>query len=143
MLTLTERKTRREFIAKIADKTVESVKSGLKRIFRRMGQYKKIVKSITSDNGSEFARLYELEKTDGIQVYYAHPYSAYERGTNENCNRLIRRHIPKGKYVKRYSHQKIRYIEDWINEMPRRLFGGKCAAKMYAAELLKLGIAVI
>ena len=53
--------------------------------------------SITADNGSEFAALNELE---GVQVYYAHAYSSYERGTNENFNGLLREFVPKGKSLK-------------------------------------------
>ena len=70
-MTLTERVTRKNYIVKIESKTVEAVKEGLRRIFSVMGDYKKIVKSITSDNGVEFSRLYELEEV--VESVMGHP----------------------------------------------------------------------
>lgn len=141
LLTLTERVTRKEYIAKISGKTVEGVRDGLTDIFARMGDYKKIVKSITTDNGSEFSKLHELEKAEGIKVYYAHPYSSFERGTNEHCNGIIRRRVPKGKYIKRYSRRIIRSVESWLNEMPRKILGYQSANEAYEKALHELGIA--
>ena len=63
-------------------------------------------------------------KMKRTKVYYAHPYSAWERGTNENANKLIRRFIPKGTDIGKFSHERIKMIEHWINNYPRRLFNG-------------------
>ena len=62
----------------------------------------------------------DIEKR--TKVYYAHPYSSFERGSNENANKLIRRFIPKGADISSYSDEKIKYIENWINNYPRRIF---------------------
>lgn len=140
LLTLTERVTRKEYLAKISGKTAEAVGAGLKEIFRRIGKgFKDVVRSITADNGSEFAKLHELEKEKGIKVFYAHPYSSWERGTNEHCNGLIRRKIPKGKYISKYTKNRIRRIEEWVNRMPRKILGYKTADEAYEEELLTLG----
>src|SRR5574341_39902 len=88
LLTLTERKSRLEIIRIIADKSSEAVNSELKALTQNF-QFK----SITADNGTEFARLSEAVNCD---IYYAHAYSSWERGTNENHNRMIRRFLPKG-----------------------------------------------
>ncbi len=138
LLVLTERKVRKEIIIKLARKTQEEVIKALDNLERIYGQdFKTIFKSITMDNGSEFldfngiqaSCLKEGEKR--IECYYAHPYSSWERGSNENANRLIRRFIPKGKNIDKYSEQQIKEIETWMNNYPRRMFGYKTANQMY------------
>ena len=84
LLTLTDRKSRYQMIRLIPDKSASSVNKSLKTILR---DYQ--IRSITADNGTEFSRL--AEGFDSEYIYYAHPYSSWERGTNENHNRLIRR----------------------------------------------------
>ena len=79
LLTLTDRKSRYEIIRLIEDETVKSVNKALKEVLK---EYE--IKSITADNGLEFARVYEV--FDYENIYYAHPYSSYERGSNENHN---------------------------------------------------------
>lgn len=65
-----------------------------------------------------------------VKIYYAHPYSSWERGTNENSNKLIRRFIPKGMDIAKISNEEIRYIENWINNYPRKILGYKSANDM-------------
>ena len=77
--------------------------------------------SITADNGAEFSRLAEV--FDPTHIYYAHPYSSQERGTNENHNRLIRGWLPKGS--KNATQQQVAFIENWINNYPKKLFNYK------------------
>ena len=67
------------------------------------------------------------------KIYYCHPYSSWERGSNENANRLIRRFIPKGADIGRFTHEMIKFIEDWINNYPRRIFDYKSSNVMMAA----------
>lgn len=89
LLTMTDRKSRYEIIRLIKDKTGKSVNEALSALIK---EYE--IKSLTADNGTEFARLSDVISKDNI--YYAHPYCSQERGSNENHNRLIRRHLPKG-----------------------------------------------
>ena len=89
-------------------------------------------KTITFDNGPEFRNWESLEKSyrrkkKRISVYYAHPYRSGERGSNENNNRLIRRFIPKGIDITPITEEYIQKIEDWINNLPRPMFGFKTA----------------
>lgn len=137
LLTLTERKTRKEIIRKIEAKTIEAVQECLDQIVKEVPR--EALKSITSDNGQEFARLYNIEEK-GIKVYYAHPYSSYERGQNENTNGIIRRFIPKGMEIKKFSDEKIKKIEKWINTMPRRNLGYSTAEELYQEEVENLEI---
>lgn len=120
LLTLTDRKTRYEIIRLIPDKTAKSVNNAIKDLSKK---YR--IKSITADNGSEFMRLDEVLKCD---IYYTHPYSSFERGTNENANRLIRRFIPKGKNT--ITSKEVMAIETWINNYPRRLFNYKSSLEL-------------
>lgn len=135
LLTLTERKTRFEIVKKIEVKTKALVKDAVKEI---LDEYKThcfdVFKTMTSDNGLEFASIAELE-TEGLQVYFAHPYSSYERGTNERHNRIIRTWIPKGKDIDKYDEWFIEDMEDWMNNLPRKILGYKTPAQLFEEEL--------
>ena len=122
LLTLTERMTRKEIIVKIPSKTVTAVHEALIDLVSIYGKESPaIFKSITSDNGSEFSALASLEKELKTKIYFAHPYSSCERGTNERHNGLIRRFIPKGKSLKGISSESIARVERWCNSLPRRI----------------------
>ena len=97
LLTLVERQTRFEIILKLNGKDKESVDQAINQLRLRAGDtFSKVFKTITSDNGSEFAGLHEaLHET--LDVYFSHPYASWERGTSENQHKFIRRFIPKGK----------------------------------------------
>ena len=138
LLTLTERKTKKESVRKIKRKSVECVHRCLKKLQKEIPHFDKVFRSITTDNGSEFARLYELERKMGIAVYYAHPYSSWERGLNENTNRIIRRWIPKGEMVKGYTKGYVQEVEAWINTMYRKSLDWKTADMRYEEEVKKL-----
>lgn len=138
LLTLSERKTKKEIIRKLRGKTVKAVHRCLRKLKKEIPYFSLVFRSITTDNGAEFSRLYELGKKLGIDIYYAHPYSSWERGQNENTNRMIRRFIPKGVMIKSYSPQKISEIEDWINTLYRKSLGWKTAEKCFEEELEKL-----
>ncbi|SFL59885.1 IS30 family transposase, partial [Salibacterium qingdaonense] len=77
----------------------------------------------TSDNGSEFSELTEAVDCDQVSVYYTHPYTSSERGTNERHNGLIRRFIPKGQSIDDLDDTVIAYVENWCNTLPRKILG--------------------
>ncbi len=116
LLTILERKTRNAIIHKIVSKTAEAVTAAFNNIRNIYGeQFGKVFKTITCDNGSEFADLSALEEETDTKVYFIHPYSSFEKGTNERHNGLIRRFIPKGKRISNYSSDDIAFIEEWKN----------------------------
>jgi IS30 family transposase len=128
LLVLTERKSRAEIIRKIPDRTIDSVVFELDKLERDIGcLFPKYFKTITMDNGSEFMDDKRLERSviggKRTTVYYCHPYCSSERGSNENANKLIRRFIPKGSDISQYSDSYITYIQEWINNYPRRILG--------------------
>lgn len=131
LLVLTERMTRDEKVIRMKDRTMNSTIKALDSLERSMGtpSFRNTFKTITCDNGVEFSDFESIERscrTKGkrTEVYYCHPYSSYERGSNENLNRMIRRWIPKGDDIGLYSPADIRFIEDWINDYPRPMFNG-------------------
>lgn len=134
LLVMTERKMKTEIVMLLKDGTSASVVAALDRLERRITPrlFAKIFRSITVDNGSEFQDCARMErsckrKTPRTHVYYCHPYSAFERGTNEVTNRMIRRWLPKGTDFKDLTKQEVQRIEDWINDYPRASLGGRCA----------------
>jgi len=138
LLTLTERKFREEIIIRLPDKTQRAVKRALDRLERRYGnKFKEKFKTVTTDNGSEFLDFESLEKScrtkaKRFKMYFAHPYSSWERGSNENANGIIRRFFPKGTDFSKIRLEEIQAVEDWINDYPRRILGGISANKAVA-----------
>jgi IS30 family transposase len=142
LLTLVERKHRITIIRKLPDKTQSSVLKALKCIERHHGprRFREIFRTITVDNGSEFLDVEALEasafsKQQRTQIFYAHPYSSWERGSNENGNRMIRRFVAKGRDIARFTKKKIREIEEWINNYPRRILEFMTPQELFMKEL--------
>jgi IS30 family transposase len=142
LLTLTERKTRKEIIRKLKNGTQECVVRAINSIERAMGRkaFKTEFKSITADNGAEFLDFKALEKSvfgsfSRTHIYYAHPYASWERGSNENANRMIRRFIPKGCDISKFSISNIKKIEKWINQYPRKILKFKTPEEMSILEM--------
>lgn len=143
LLVLSERLTRYEIIIKMPNRKTDTVVKSLNKLEKRFGRdFRKIFKSITVDNGVEFSDFNGLEKSiyrgKRTNVYYCHPYTSCERGTNERLNREIRRHLPKGADISRYTDEQIQFVEDWINAYPRAIFGFATSAEKFAEQLAKL-----
>ena len=103
------------------------------------GDFKRLFKSITFDNGTEFQDITGIEKSvfgkkNRTIIYFAHPYCASERGSNERHNGIIRRFIPKGSEIGKYSKPKVRTIQDWMNNYPRKILKGKTPAQLLKQE---------
>lgn len=135
VLVLTERMTRFEIIFKASAKTSAATVSALQKILRRFP--KNTFQSITVDNGSEF------QDADGIQalvpaLYYCHPYTSCERGTNENNNRLVRRYLPKGRSMKTVRQKDCDDIASRMNSMHRKILGYRTAAELFEEQLALL-----
>jgi len=141
LLTLTERKTLEEIIIKIERATQEEIKKAIDALEKKYGaKFKLKFKSITFDNGVEFLNWTSLElsilnpRKKRTIIYFAHAYSAWERGANEVQNKMIRRFIPKGTNIHDVDDKEIAQIQDWMNNYPRKRLGYKTAnqaAKKY------------
>lgn len=115
LLVLTERVSRKEIIRKIKDKSSKSVIEVIEGLRRKCkSKFNKMFKSITSDNGTEFSNVRVIEEMV-IRYFYAHSYCSYERGSNENNNKLIRRFIEKGVDIGKFSKREYRKLKTlWI-----------------------------
>ena len=137
LLTLVERKSRSIIVRKLESITQKQVIQAIDSLEETMGtkEFQQLFQSITVDNGGEFLNWQALETsaldvdTQRTALYYCHPYSAFERGSNEHANGLIRRHIPKGSDISDYSTETIQGIEDWTNNYPRRILDGLSASE--------------
>jgi len=136
LLTMIERKTREYWMIRIANKRPESVMAALESLKAQYSEhFSDVFKTITTDNGSEFASLSELEKTAKTLVYFAHPYTSCEKGSVENHNGLIRRFIHKGKRIDSYSDEQISQVELWCNSLPRKMLGYQTPDDLFEEEL--------
>ena len=127
----------REFlILRIPDKTAASVMTAFQALRKQYSEHwNDIFKTITTDNGSEFADLSNLETVSKTLVYYAHPYTSCDKGTVERHNGLVRRFIPKGDYINNYSLQDIINIETWCNSLPRKILAYHTPDEIFEKEL--------
>lgn len=142
LLVLSERMTREEIIIKMEDKKGSSVVHALDMLERKLGgsKFREKFRTVTCDNGVEFLDAAGIEKsryTEGNRtaLYYCHPYSSWERGTNENTNRMIRRFFPKGTDFDEVSAGQVEMVQDWINSYPRPVLGG-ISSRQYREKLL-------
>ena len=126
ILVLSERKTRQELLFKLDNKQCASVWNTLQDNWDKLKHH---IKTITCDNGVEFSTNCEFSNNELIEfvrtnLYYCHPYRSGERGTNENQNKLIRRFYPKGVDLSEVTQEELKKIQDFINNMPRKIFNG-------------------
>ena len=136
LLTLLERKSRNFLMLRVANKTSATVMLAFEQLRSYYGTaFGQVFKTITTDNGSEFSRLSELESAAATLVFYAHPYSSWEKGSVERHNGLIRRFIPKGKRIDSFSADQIAQVEMWSNQLPRKLLGYRSPEEVFEAEM--------
>lgn len=147
LLVLTERKTRHEIVVMLENGRTETVVSAINALEKLYGplRFKKIFQSITVDNGSEFADYAGIERSciedaERTHVYFCHPYSSFERGSNENNNKLIRRWLPKGTDFTDLTEKEVLRIENWMNNYPRKKLSGYSSRLLFQAELAALGL---
>ena len=143
ILVLTERKTRREILHPMDSQSARNVVRFINKLEKRYGkQFKEIFKSITVDNGSEFSDSKGMEKSifngKRTNVYYCHPYSSWERGSNERMNREIRRLIPKGTDIGILTKAYIKHVQEWVNAYPREIFEYATSEELFQKELQKV-----
>ena len=131
LLTLAERSTREEMIFKLPDRRAITVRAVFDKLEKRLGKrkFRERFRSITTDNGPEFLEYDQLTRSiyggKRFDVWYCHSYAAWEKGTNENHNRMIRRWFPKGTDFSKVKSAEIAALQDWINGYPRKVLDWK------------------
>lgn len=136
LLTLLERKKREPLVFKLPDKQAASVRKVFDTLERKMGKqrFRETFRTVTTDNGSEFLEYDRLIQSihggERFQVYYCHSYSAWEKGANENFNRMLRRWFPKGTDFSKVTKKEIAEFQDWSSHYPRKVLDWKAPAEL-------------
>lgn len=131
--TIVERKSRYTLIVKLNSRKSNEI---AKMFSKKLNQLNSIFKkSMTYDNGIEMAKHELITKKTGMKIYFAHPYSSWERGTNENTNGLIRRYFPKGTDFNKIEEKKLLNIQEKLNNRPRKIIGYKTPKEIMLSEL--------
>ena len=120
IVTLTERKSRLTLLKKVNDRTAKTVSQAMIDLLRPFAAQ---TLTITCDNGKEFTEHRKIAEALQADVYFAHPQSAWERGSNENANGLIRQYFPKGTNFSDLTDEEITRVEMRLNHRPRKCLG--------------------
>lgn len=135
LLTLVERKTLYTVIVKLSGKRADLL---AKAAIANLREFKEKVKTITFDNGLEFSEHGKIAKGLGADIYFAHPYASWERGTNENTNGLIRQYFPKGTDFNEVTRAQVQWVMDRINNRPRKTRGCKTPNELFKGQRVDL-----
>ena len=130
--TLVERKSRYVALVKLDNGTAQATTDGFGTILQRFDVDMR--RSLTYDQGREMSQHAKLTEDTGIKVYFAHPHSPWERGSNENTNGLLRQYLPKGEDLSGISQQALDEIAWKLNTRPRKSLGWKCPAELFLPE---------
>jgi transposase, IS30 family len=117
LVTLTERKSRFTLLGKVTQRTAQAVRD---QIYRLLLPIRDKVHTLTSDHGKEFAFHEQIAQLLQLKYYFAHPYAAWERGTNENTNGLLRQYFPKKHDLQRVTHKTMNHAISRLNFRPRK-----------------------
>ena len=133
LATHVERKCRYLLAAKLTDKKAVTMTQQSTRYFRKIPR--RLRQTLTLDNGKEFTQFKELERKTGLKVYFADPYSAWQRGTNENTNGLLRQYFPKGTDFRTVSEKEVAIVVKKLNNRPRKCLNYQTPYEVYCQAL--------
>ena len=132
IVTLVERKSGFAVLAKVSTKTTDLVRRAIEIKLKPLCSR---VKTLTVDNGKEFADHQAVDQALGIQTFFADPYCSWQRGSNENFNGLLRQYIPKKRRMETVSEEELTMIENRLNHRPRKRLGFKTPHEVFYASL--------
>jgi IS30 family transposase len=130
LATHVERKSRYTVLAKVRDRTAQQFATRSLAALRRVASPSRC-KTLTADNGKEFALFKKLERALGFKVYFADPYAAWQRGLNENTNGLLRQYFPKGTDFTAVTARQVAEVEAALNNRPRKCLGYRTPAEVF------------
>lgn len=139
--TIVERTTRYVIIVKLKDKSTSEVRKAFAQELKGLPEYMR--KTLTHDNGTEMSSHKLFTAETQMKVYFAHPYSPWERGTNENTNMLIRDFFPKGTDFNTIPSGKIKNVQELLNNRPRKTLDWSTPNEMFAEMILRGGAGVV
>jgi IS30 family transposase len=128
IVSLVERKSKLYLIRKVPAKRAEDVRRAM---IKMLWRYRRHVLTITADNGLEFCEHEHVAKVLKTDIYFANPYSSWERGLNENFNGLLRQYIKKGTDLRTVTDEQVAQIEKALNARPRKCLGYKQPAVVF------------
>ncbi len=137
IVTLVERKSGYAVIAKVQNKTAKLVS---KSIVKLLEPYKAKVKTLTYDNGKEFAKHAWIDKKLSSTGYFARPYCSWQRGSNENFNGLLRQYVPKKRLMSTVTDEEITMIQNRLNYRPRKRLGFKTPHEVFHQSLNRVAL---
>jgi len=126
LLVLSERKSKYVFLRKVRHKTAKAVEKTLVEMIQPLANFN----SLTLDNDIAFVHHQKISQELGVPLFFCHPYASWEKGGVENANRYIRRWIPKGADIGKWTNKEIQELEWWMNSVPRKILGFKTPEEM-------------
>ena len=139
LVTMVERKSRFALVCKVKTKTAQEVADA---IIKHLSPIACMVKTMTYDNGKEFAQHERVSQTLKCKAYFAHPYSSWERGTNENTNGLIRQYYPKKSSFIRIKSEHTKMLMDKLNNRPRKCLDYETPSEVFLRSAITRGVAL-
>jgi transposase, IS30 family len=132
LLTINDRATSMSLIAKLETKEAKEVQEA---IVEKLSSWKPFLQTITSDNGKEFANHLQIVKELDVDYYFARPYHSWERGANENMNKLIRQYFHKKMNFKNITDEQVEKVQNKLNNRPRKKFGFQTPNEVFLQKL--------
>jgi IS30 family transposase len=132
-VTLVDRKSGYLLMAKVSDRQAATVREAMVQLFQPLPL--RLRKTLTLDNGKEFAEHQQLAAMTALDVYFAKPYSAWQRGTNENTNGLVRQFFPKGSDLAHVPAKNFEKAQHLLNNRPRRRLGYRTPLEILNSRL--------
>jgi transposase, IS30 family len=132
IVSLVEKKSKLTRLRLVKNKTAELVCAAMVEVFEPI---KSAVRTVTTDNGKEFALHEKLDQTLGCKSYFADPYASWQRGLNENTNGLVRQYIPKSRSLETVTPEELQMIEDKLNNRPRKCLGFQTPNQVFNASM--------
>lgn len=137
IVTLVERKSGYAVLAKVSHRSADLVSQAIEDKLRPLAAR---VKTLTVDNGKEFANHRAIDQALGIQTYFADPYCSWQRGSNENFNGLLRQYIPKKRPLQTVTDEELAMIQNRLNHRPRKRLGFKTPYEVFHASLDRVAL---
>ena len=137
IVTMVERKSGFGVIVKVAHKTSDLVS---RAIVERLQPFANRVKTLTYDNGKEFAAHIQIDQALNSTGYFARPFASWERGSNENFNGLLRQYVPKKRSMNTVDEEEITMIQNRLNNRPRKRLGFKTPSEVFHQYLKRVAL---
>lgn len=140
LLSLVERKSGFTLLSRVSNRRAVTVRTAAQQRLAMLP--KSLRRTMTFDNGKEFAEHEQLSAATGLTIYFAQPYAAWQRGTNEHTNGLVRQYLPKGTDFKATSHRAVATIESSLNDRPRKRLGYRTPREVLQQYAQRRGVAI-